>query len=646
MSSGENHSLWQSTLENIKLPEEEHSEVPKSFLCILLDWSILHRIYNHRGATVARYKMITTLKSTLSNINYSSRDFHNHIGPTLGFSTLEESISAAVTITNRISNINQQYSIPLPVILIYLYQKDNDNTKETITEELKTKLIRSVRSAGPDIPIIGKLDYVQDVRKGVCGIFQLNIDGGTFAHVQSERTIARTRFRPKEQVVYDGIHYVLLSNKTEHSKANMTVVGALAVHDYNEDIEISPWESEENLRTYLSNVQEGTYIVMLLTDLYSYETSKGIVYSSKFLPILYSTYRRVYRENQKCVFVESFTLPYLAMEGEPTPYTIDNVDLVYFLYGTMGNTVIKADVIPNQSINSNVQTVNGKEITFHSPVELPVSFNSGLAELLSEIEKLKVKVDSIATVINSSSSFSSISSTVSSSSASSSSSCPASSLSSCTIPYDVCPPGLSELNRNIILQYCNGVDLNDSSVYCPQSVVPDKCLTGDYCTGHVDDSSCMDIPTEFSVGFSMVCPPGSESKNTRDFMKLFIPQPKSEQQNQADIDAVNIFEKILEANSHSTGSIRGGVFLPTILGKPFGPIPSTHSSSSVIVEKEPDIVAVTQEVHIHPITEITTSPTPVAPVAPISPVVSTPASSIAPIAPVVPTTTQNLQQVD
>src|SRR5690606_24925134 len=99
MSSEERRSLWHTTMKSVVLPEEKPAGETNCWLTILMEWSLLHQIYNHKKATVARYKMLSTIKSIFVNINYTSVDLQNPLGPTLGFNTLNNSISAAVTIS-------------------------------------------------------------------------------------------------------------------------------------------------------------------------------------------------------------------------------------------------------------------------------------------------------------------------------------------------------------------------------------------------------------------------------------------------------------------------------------------------------------------------------------------------------------------
>jgi hypothetical protein len=157
MNSEERRNLWHTTLESVALPDEKLPGETNCWMTVLLDWSLLHQVYNHKKATIARYRMLSTMKSIFVNLNYTSIDLQNPLGPTLGFVSLDDSISAAVTVSSRIANTNQQYSIPLPANVIYLY-------KDVCTEEIRSILTRSVRSIGLDIPVVGHLDYVQEKR--------------------------------------------------------------------------------------------------------------------------------------------------------------------------------------------------------------------------------------------------------------------------------------------------------------------------------------------------------------------------------------------------------------------------------------------------------------------------------------------------
>lgn len=497
MSSDERRSLWHTTLDGVSLPEEKLVGESNNYLTILMDWNLLHQVYNHKKATIARYRMLTMVKSIFVNLIYTSVDLLSPLGPTLGFSSIEDSISAAVTIANRISNTNQQYSIPLPANLIYLYKRG-----DSITNETKTLLTRSVRTIGLDIPVIGKLPYVQGKREqDPRGIFYLNVkDGIPFAHVQEERLASKSRFRPKEQIVYDGMHYVLLSNKTENSTANLLAAGALAVHDYTDDIEISPWESEENLRQYLTVVQSGTYVTMALNDLYSCDTSSGIVYYSKFLPTIHDAYTHISISDQKCILVESFTLPYLVLEGEPTFHSIGH-DLIYFMFGESKKKVdVKADVLPSASIESNDQAMTGHEMGFHTQMELPIQldlqsfFSSGLAEVLAKIEKLESKINLLTSTVDK------LPNTIHSSSSSSSS--PNLSPNQCSYssyaqyaqcPFGTCfnPPSSSTSSSSS--ECSSGTCLNpptSSSNECPSGSCPSFHPIGNQASGQCSYTGC------------------------------------------------------------------------------------------------------------------------------------------------------------
>lgn len=557
MDSEERRNLWHTTLESVALPEEKLTGETNCWLTILMDWSLLHRIYTHKKATIARYRMLSTMKSIFINLNYTSIDLQNSLGPTLGFVSLDDSISAAVTIANRIVNTNQQYSIPLPVEVIYLY-------KDGCSEEIKTILTRSVRTIGLDIPVVGQLDYVSEKRlQDPRGIFYLNMKNSLpFAHVSEERLAPKSRFRPKEQIVYDGMHYVLLSTKTENSKTNMLGTGALAVHDYNVGVEITVWESEDSLRSYLSVVSSGTYVTMALIDLYSCETSKGIVYYSKFLSNLYSAYLNVAKE-EKIVLVESFTLPYLVVEGEPRIYTIENLDLVFFIYGvSLKKEEIKVDVVPSTSIESKSENVVGQERVSVVPnADMQTFFSSGLAEILASISRLESTVCIMSSRIE-------------------------------------------DLTRSTQDTSTQRTSPTVEEIEVQATFVP----TREPNIPTVEEIRLPSAPTH-NIHFFNATDINNPGMSLSEIMKFLVPQPVHVQSRRTgvtenDLEAVNVFEQILEANSQSQSGIR----VPSNISGAFAPIhlnipdesddedESFISSVSNVISsiEDPDIVATTQ----------------------------------------------------